>query len=226
VVDAAGNAYITGGTASTNFPRQGAFQNTFGGWRDAFVTKLSASSATLIYSTYLGGLDRDFGNRIAVNAAGNAYVTGYTASTAFPLQSPFQASCGGGLWDAFVTKFSVNVAKLVYSTYLGGSGEDVSTGIAVSGADNVYVAGQTSSTNFPLQNPFQASYGGGLWDAFVTGFSANGATLSYSTYLGGASDDASVGIAINTAGNIYVAGSTSSTNFPLQSPFQVPSAAG
>jgi hypothetical protein len=124
------------------------------------------------------------------------------------------------LSDAFVTKFGVNGTTLVYSTYLGGSGEDWSHGIPVDGAGSAYVTGATSSTNFPLQSPFQASYGGGWYDAFATKFSASGTALVYSTYLGGSDEDAGYDIAVDSTGNAYVAGYSASTNFPLQSPFQ------
>jgi hypothetical protein len=124
----------------------------------------------LVYSTYLGGISDDYGNGIAVDAGGDAYVTGVTYSANFPTQSPFQVSNGGSS-DAFVTRLSSAGSGLIYSTCLGGSNGEDSHGIAVDAGGNTYVTGSTGSANFPTQNPFQASYGDGTSDAFVTKFS-------------------------------------------------------
>jgi hypothetical protein len=164
-VDGAGNAYVAGNTTSIDFPLANPFQGTFGGVTDAFVTKFNASGS-LAYSTYLGGSGLDSGAGIAVDGAGNAYVTGPTYSTDFPLANPFQGTLGGGGSDAFVTKFNASGSALVYSTYLGGSGLDSGRVIAVDGAGNAYVAGSANSTNFPLANPFQGTLRG-VTDAFV-----------------------------------------------------------
>src|SRR5438477_225730 len=173
---------------------------------------------TLSYSTYLGGSGSDVGNAIAVDSARNAYVTGATGSTDFPIASPFQAAIGGSS-DAFVTKLNATGSALVYSTYLGGSSNDVGAGIAVDSAGNAYVTGYTASTNFPTASPFQAAIGGAS-DAFVTKLNATGLVLLYSTYLGGSSDDVAAGIAVDSAGNAYVAGAAGSTNFLTASSFQ------
>jgi hypothetical protein len=166
-VDSTGNACVTGQTGSTNFPILNAFQASFGGTQDVFVTKLTASGG-LSYSTYLGGNDLNFGYGIAVDSAGNAYVTGYTYSANFPILNAFQASFGGGI-DAFVTKLTAG-GGLSYSTYLGGAGGDFGQGIAVDLTGNVYVTGQTNSTDFPTLNAFQSSHAidDGKVDAFVT----------------------------------------------------------
>ena len=222
VVDTFGNAYVTGYTNSANFPLQNPFQPTFGGGSDVFVTKFSATGSTLLYSTYLGGNSTDVSWGITVDASGNAYVTGYTYSTNFPRQNPFQPTFGGDV-DAFATKFSATGSTLLYSTYLGGSGDEYGSGIAVDTFGNAYVTGYTASTNFPMQtlhNPFQGTHGGGGHDVFVTKFSATGSTLLYSTYLGGNSTDVGEGISVDASGNAYIAGYTTSTNFPLQNPFQ------
>jgi hypothetical protein len=217
-VDAAGNAYVSGWTYSTNFPLQNPFQSTNAGSLDAFVTKFSSSGQALVYSTYLGGTGSEYGKSIAVDAAGSAYVAGQTASANFPLQRPFQGIYGGGL-DAFVTKFSASGKALVYSTYLGGSNLDDGTGIAVDAVSSAYVTGDTYSANFPLQSPFQ-SRNAGTYDAFVTKLDPSGAALGYSTYLGGTRSDGSQGIAVDSAGSAYVAGQTTSADFPLQDPIQ------
>ncbi len=229
-LDSAGNAYVTGVTKSTNFPTKNPFQGTFGGGGgtvDAFVTKLDPTGSALVYSTYLGGSDNDVASGIAVDSARNAYVTGQTFSTNFPTKNPFQAANAGNLdADAFVTKLDPTGNALVYSTYLGGSGREQATGIAVDSARNAYVTGWTTSTNFPTQNPFQAANAGGFDDAFVTKLDPTGSALVYSTYLGGSNSDFGFGIALDSARNAYVTGGTSSTNFPTKNPFQGTNAGG
>jgi hypothetical protein len=210
-VDSSGSSYVTGLTGSADFPTKNPSQ-TVG---SAFVTKFSADGTSLVYSTYLEGADA--GQAIAVDASGSAYITGRTASTNLPTQNPFQGALQGGA-NAFVTKFSPDGASLVYSTYLGG-GADSGSGIAVDSSGSAYVTGTTSSASFPLQSPFQSSLKGST-NAFVTKFSTAGGALIYSTYLGGSGGDASAGIAVDSSGDPYVAGSTSSSDFPLQNPFQ------
>jgi len=221
-VDAGGNAYVTGFTSSTNFPTTAnPLQPTSGGGDDAFVTKLNAAGSALVYSTYLGGNGGDSGNGIAVDAAGNAYVTGVTSSTNFPTLNPVQSACAPcprGT-DAFVTKFNAAGNALVYSTYLGGAGSDVGIGIAVDAFRNTYVTGYTSF-NFPMANPLQPAFGGGLDDAFVTKLNAAGSAVMFSTYLGGGNEDQGYGIAVDAVGNAYVTGRTESINFPRANPLQ------
>ena len=219
-VDGAGCAYVTGYTGSTNFPTQNPLQpqNNGGDWGDAFVAKLNASGSALVYSTYLGGSGSDVGMGIAVDGAGCAYVTGLTSSTDFPTQNPLQPQNKGG-WDVFVAKLNAPGSALVYSTYLGGSGTDDGMGIAVDGAGCAYVTGDTSSTDFPTQNPLQPQKKGN-YDAFVAKLNASGSALVYSTYLGGSGRDVGSGIAVDGAGCAYVTGHTSSTDFPTQNPLQ------
>jgi hypothetical protein len=230
-VDSVGNVYLTGFTFSTNFPTANALQGTSGGNADAFVTKLNATGSVLVYSTYLGGSFTDYGYGIAVDSSGNAYITGETNSANFPIAHAFQGTLGGGVpgshTDAFVTKLNPAGSALVYSTYLGGSGnnfysgDDVGVGIAVDSAGNAYVTGWTQSQNFPTANAFQGTIGGpGYDDAFVTKFNAAGSALVYSTYLGGSNTDEGVGVAIDSAGNAYITGLTRSTNFPTANAFQ------
>ena len=313
-IDASGNAYVTGMTTSTNFPTTpGAFQVAYaGGGQDAFVTKLNASGG-LVYSTYLGGGRSggrlccgasDGGNAIAVDAAGNAYVVGGTDSDDFPTTvGAFQPTAGGGGVDGFVTKLNVDGSGLVYSSFFGGGGREGITGVAVDrgctalcnaylsifadsavvakvnghgsslvyslnlggstaraiatdllgnayvtgtlggafvakidstgsilyltsipGGDGVgvavddlgtvYVAGSTPSTAFfTTPDAFQSSFGGGLSDGFIAKLNTTG-NVVYSTYLGGSGDDGAASVALDSAGNIYVLGLTSSTNFP------------
>jgi hypothetical protein len=218
-VDSSGNAYVMGRTNSTNFPTASPLQATYGGAGDAFVAKLNAAGSALVYSTYLGGSGSDGGLGIAVDSSGNAYVTGCTFSTNFPTVSPLQAASGGG-GDAFAAKLNAAGSALLYSTYLGGSGEDSGLGIAVDSPGNAYVTGNTTSTNFPTASPLQPAFVGGSTDAFVAKLNAADSGLVYSTYLGGSGADCGTGIAVDSSSNAYVTGSTSSTNFPTASPLQ------
>jgi hypothetical protein len=224
-VDTTG-VYVVGSTGSNNFPLQGAFQSAFSGTSNGFVTKLNPSGSSLAYSTYLGG-SNDFAAAVAVNS-GNAYVTGATSNKAFPTTSPvFQPTCGsdgncnGGLQDAFVTVFNSSGAQLVYSTFLGGEGNDQGLGIAVDSSGDAYVTGLTqSSLHFPLKSALQGTFGGGLQDAFVAELNPNGTALVYSTFLGGSQNDAGNSIAVDGSKNAYVTGQTTSTNFPMASATQ------
>lgn len=213
VVDGSGNAIVTGWTQSTNFPRSNAFQNTYGSNSDGFVSKLNANGNGLIFSTYLGGDSADFAFHVATDAAGAAYLVGYTESNNFPVANAFRSTRAGDR-DAFVTKLSA-AGALVYSTYLGGSGRDEGYGIGVGSGGEAYVTGHTASNNFPVANAFRATYGGGTYDAFVTKFSPTGSSVVFSTFLGGSSDDFGTAIAVDGAGQAYVAGYTWSTNFPV-----------
>ena len=218
-VDSSGCAYVTGHTESTNFPTANAYDDSYNlGWYDGFVTKFSAAGNSLVYSTFLGGSGYDLGYGIALGHDGSAYVTGGTNSTDFPVQNPYDASPNGD-FDAFVTKFTPAGNSLVYSTFLGGSGYDGSNGVVVDGSGCAYVTGQTTSTDFPTQNAYDATYNLGGYDAFVTKFSTAGNALAYSTYLGGKGAEYGYGIAADASGRAIVAGSTESSDFPTQSPY-------
>lgn len=220
-VDRFGNAYVTGKTESTNFPTKNAYQSDKT-QSDVFVTKLNTNtsgSASLIYSTYLGGNSVDYANAIDVDLRGNVYVTGVTESTDFPTKYPFDSSLSST--DAFVAKLNPSasgLASLVYSSYLGGSGQDYGYGIAVDRYGNAYVTGETRSTNFPTQNGLSGF--GGYKDAFVTKVNAAGNTLLYSTYLGGNNYDIGTAIAVDSQGYAYVTGQTDSNDFPIKNAFQ------
>lgn len=229
----------SGGTIS-------AYNTSFGGGAsDAFIAKLNSTGSVLLYSTYVGGSGTDAGRGIAVDASGIAYLTGNTSSpstggTAFPTTaSAFDATCGtegtcnAGASDAFVTRINTTLggaAGLLYSTYLGGNGADVGHAIDVDASGNAYVTGETLSTNFTLTagalDPICGTDGncnGGKKDAFVTKINtaaSGGASVVFSTYLGGEQADIGYGIAIDGSGNVYVTGETSSLGFPISSPFQ------
>jgi Beta-propeller repeat/Cep192 domain 4 len=230
-VDSSGSAYLTGTTQSANFPTASTtpLQSKLAGASNAFVTKFNASGTALVYSTYLGGAGSDQGSAIAVDASGNAYVTGTTTSENFPTTSGAFHTKYGGNGDAFVAKLSADGSKLEYSTYLGGSDADFGRGIAIDPSGNAYVAGQTSSTGFPTQTPYQPSCnvpsGGTCSDAFISELNSTGSSLVYSTYLGGSGSDSAQAIAVDASGSAYVAGFTLSTDFPTASALQK-SAAG
>jgi hypothetical protein len=213
-VDASGNAYVTG-SASSDFPTTpGAFQTTFAGSGDAFVTKLNTAGSALVYSTYVGGSVTNVGLSVAVDASGNAYITGTTGSPDFPVTPDAFQTTLSGQENAFVTKLNAAGSALPYSTYLGGSGDDHGGGIGLDASGNAYVTGYTSSSDFPTTlGAFQTTFGGYI-DVFVSKLNATGSALLYSTYLGGAGADVGSGIAVDSAGNAYVTGETPSSNFP------------
>ncbi len=228
-VDSFGNAYITGRTNSDDFPMMNAFQADLLGDYDAFVVKLNADGNALLYSTYFGGGGNDAGLGIAVDAWGDAYVTGGASVLSmddFPTTTgAFQRVFGGGMNDAFVAKFDpsrAGPASLVYSTFLGGGDIERGNSIAVDSAGNAYLTGRTRSTDFPTRNPLQMAYGGGSYDAFVAKLNDTGTDLIYSTFLGGSELDQGYGIAVDSAGNVYVTGETASLDLPItpESAFQ------
>ncbi len=217
-IDSAGNAYVTGSTASTNFPLVNPIGRTLGGGRDAFALKINATGNLLDYSTYLGGTSTDYGYAIAVDSSGNAYIAGDTLSANFPISTGAAQTAFGGDQNVFVTKLS-SAGAISYSTFLGGSGADHAGAIALDSSDNVYIAGGTTSTNFPVAGAIQST-SGGAQDAFLTKLNAAGSHLLYSTYLGGngggsGSPEEATALAVDSGGNAYIAGTTNSTNFPV-----------
>jgi len=271
-VNANGEAYITGRTYSSNFPIVNGYQLTNLAGDAAFLTKLNAAGNAFLYSSYLGGSSSNIGYGIAVDGAGRAYVVGGTASANFPATFGAYQTALGGLYDAFVSKFDPSLAgasSLVYSTYIGwtsweyayavavdgdgsayivgetgsytpsrevlvakvnatgsgldyggyfgGSGDDYGYGIALDAGKNVYLTGQTASSDFPVTVGAFQTMSGGLLDAFVVKLDSTGSLLTYSTYLGGGSDDTGRAIAVDASGNAYVTGGTS-TNFPVKNP--------
>ena len=226
-VDSAGNAYLTGFTASANFPTANALQSTFGGFQDAFVTKVNAAGTALVYSTFIGGSGQEQARGIAVDSAGNAYIHGFTSSsTDFPTVNAFQSTFGGNGQDCFVAKLNAAGSALVYSSYLGGDGgSDFGEAIAVDSAGNAYLTGGTNSTNFPTASPIQAALAGAS-DVYLTKVNAAGSALVYSTYLGGSDFEHSESVAVDSAGNAYLTGDTASANFPTANAFQAANAGG
>lgn len=243
-IDGAGNAYVAGTTQSADFPTTaGAFQTLGGGplgtfANDGFVAKLDPTGSALVYSTYLGGSDTEGINGIAVDAAGHAYVTGSTLSANFPTTAgAFQTGPASGLppppvfqpsrYDAFVTKLNPTGSALDYSTYFGGTREEVSVHIAVDALGNAYVTGTTRSENLPTTpGAFQRSGGGLTESAYVAKFTPTGAALGYATYLDGSHHEFGAGIAVDAVGSAFVTGGTQSVDFPTTPGAVQPTIAG
>ncbi|MGB7554274.1 MAG: SBBP repeat-containing protein [Candidatus Korobacteraceae bacterium] len=239
-VDRAGNAYLTGGGNSSDFPRVNQIPGACvgscgtGSNNDAFVTKINAAGNALVYSSLIGGSgdeDDDGFAGIAVDSAGNAYLTGNTFSTDFPrvnqIPGACNGSCGSGSIDVFVTKVNAAGNALVYSSLIGGSGTDIGFGIAVDSAGSAYLTGLIGSSDFPrvhqIPGACNGSCGAGInYDIYVTKINAAGSALVYSSYLGGSEDDYGRGIAVDSAGNAYLAGRASSVDFPTVN--QIPGA--
>ena len=217
-VDSEGAAYVAGYTGSADFPTKNPIQGSKAGNYDVFVTKINASGTALVYSTYLGGSDVNGSYGVAVDSEGAAYVAGPTNSLDFPTKHPIQGINAGG-YDSFITKINVSGTAIVYSTYLGGSGDDWCNGIAVDSGGVAYVTGWTESSDFPAKNPIQGSKAGST-DAFITKINSSGTALVYSTYLGGSDEDGGVGIALDSKRAVYVAGGTASADFPTKNPVQ------
>jgi MYXO-CTERM domain-containing protein len=217
-VDPNGAVYVTGTTASTDFPTTtGAFQTSLNGV-DAFVTKLDASGSSLVYSTLLGGSGGEQANAIALEANGDVDLVGFTTSADFPTTKGAYQALAAGNADGFVTKLDASGSSLVYSTYLGGSGSDDAVGLAIDQSGAVYVAGDTSSSDFPTTvGAYRTAYAPNpplQQTLFVAKLDVASSSLEYSTYLGGADGDLCSGIAIDQNGNAYVTGVTQSSDFP------------
>jgi hypothetical protein len=226
ILDASNNAYVTGYTRSFDFPTTpGAYSRVKGGGtsniEDAFVLKLNPTGSALVFSTFLGGDQVDWGEGIALDAAGKVYVTGITYSTVFPTTANAFQKIYQGNGDVFVTKLNAAGSALVYSTLLGGALQEYGFGIAVDSANCAYVVGQTNSDNFPTTvGSFQSTYKHGNMDAFVTKLKADGSGLIYSTYLGGSGWDFGHGIVLDGQKYAYVTGGTASMDFPTRNPYQ------
>ena len=215
-LDASADMYITGWTMSTDFPvTSGAFDVTYNdGQKDALVVKLN-STGELAYATFLGGSGLDEGFSVTVDSFGNAYVTGNTNSTDFPVTpGAFDTSYNGG-WDSFVAKLNAAGCALVFATFLGGSGDDVGFGVALDDAGNAYVGGSTASVSFPITAGAIDTSLNGSYDVFLSVLTPAGDALVYSTYLGGDDSDGGASVALDAAGAVYLAGETESHDFPV-----------
>jgi uncharacterized protein (TIGR03437 family) len=218
-VDNQGNAYITGSTTSPNLPAESSsFQAGLAGQTNAFVAKINATGTALVYATYLGGSGSDEGNGIAVDSNGNVYICGETDSPNFPISraitgAPSSSYNGGS--DAFITALNTTGSSLIYSEYLGGSGDDVGTAIALGPNQEAYITGFTDSTDFPVLSAAQSAIGGGT-DAFLAEFLSDG-TLLFSTYYGGSGDDYGFAVTLSNGAPV-IAGATTSPTLPGTGP--------
>lgn len=214
-----GSIYVAGETRSNNFPVANAFQSTYGGGtQDAFLVRLNGAGSAVLFATYLGGSGEDHPLDLTTDSNSNAVLVGETRSSNFPTTNPYQATYGGGLTDGFWAKLRPN-GTAAFSSYFGGNNSDLVAAVALDADGRTYLAGATGSRNFPLEQPLQGSCPAFCSEAFVTVLEADGRTLAFSTYLGGISSDAAVGI--NLVGeDVVVVGKTSSNNFPTLRPWQ------
>lgn len=225
-IDDQGYIYLTGFTSSSDFPTKSPTQ-PYGGNTDIFVTKIDISTNQLIFSSYIGGDNYEIARNLRLDDQGNIYVVGNTQSSNFPLVNPFQSSLGG-FQDVVVVKLNNDGSQILYSTLLGGAtgakgslgGIENGFSIDVDASKNIYVTGWTASTDFPLLNPIQAQYGGGSNDMFVTKINSDGASLGYSTYLGGFNHEEGYDIAVNGKGFLHLAGFSASPDFPVMNALQ------
>jgi hypothetical protein len=217
-LDGQNRAVIVGQTKSTNFPTTaGALQTTYGGGAfDAFMARFFANG-TIGVSTYIGTAGEDHAEGVAVSGVGQTYITGRTASNAFPVTAgAFQTTYGGGAFDAYVMSMPLNGQSITFASYLGGTGEDRGNAIAIDSGGRAYVSGNAGNATYPVTaGALQTTFGGGTNDAFFTQFAPNGASLLYSTLHGGAAVDLGEGIAIDRLGNVYMTGNTLSSNLPV-----------
>ncbi|OGL47626.1 MAG: hypothetical protein A2161_11625 [Candidatus Schekmanbacteria bacterium RBG_13_48_7] len=216
-VDSSGNAYITGTANSNNFPTFHAYQLSRVRRSEAFVTKFNSAGSGLLYSTYLGGSMADMGIGIAVDNLNNCYITGSTKSVDFPVKTAYQPVAAGND-EGFISGFNAS-GDLIYSTYYGGTGNDQGMNLTTDSLGNLFITGFTDSSDFPVIDAYQATYGGGT-DAFIVKVSAGTFGLLYSTFLGGSGEEKGYGVAVDGTGDVYITGKTASSNFPVHSAFQ------
>jgi len=221
-VDSQNNVYVTGYTESIDFPLVNPIDSLQESG-EAFVLKLSSDGSSLVYSTLLGGSDTDYPRALALSSTNEVYITGSTSSPDFPTVSAYDDSFNGGVeffgGDCFVTKLESDGSSLLFSTYVGGGQIDQGRSIRVDSSGNAYVVGYTNSTDFPTQSAYDSTYNGGSYDVFAFKLAVDGASLSYSTFVGGMSSDMAYSLAIDSSNNIYVTGTTASSDFPVVNAF-------
>ncbi|MHA2366126.1 MAG: right-handed parallel beta-helix repeat-containing protein, partial [Candidatus Hodarchaeales archaeon] len=223
-IDQNNNSYVVGRTWASDFPVFNAYQGSIAGSSDVFITKFNTSGG-VVFSTYFGGSSYDSGNGITLDSSGYIYITGYNQGGSLPTLNAYNATHGGS-YESFIAKFNYTGNSLLYSTYIGGNGDELANEIKVDSSGNAYIAGWTSSTDFPTVNAYQSSYGGSI-DLFATKLNSAGNGLIYSTYLGGTDEERATGgfviemdFTIDTSGNSYITASTTSTDFPLNNSIQ------
>jgi Beta-propeller repeat len=223
--DASGAVYIAGATFSTNFPASaGSHHNAAAGTGDAFVCKLTPKGDAIVYCTEFGGGGNDVAWGVAVDAGGHAYAAGSTNASDFPTTAgslqPACDHCGSTTPDAFVVKLAADGASFVYSTFLGGTGDDSAMGIGVDASGRAHVGGATASADFPVTPAAAQQHYAGGGDAFVATIAADGASAVFASYLGGSGKETPQSVAIDAGGNTYIAGSTNSSNLPVMAALQ------
>ena len=216
-VDGSGNVYITGGTTSPDYPTTaGAYDQVYGGGAtdDVLVTKINSDGASLAWSTYIGGSNPDYGNSLTLDGSGNVYVAGYTQSSGYPTTTgAYDQSYNGG-YDILVTKLNSNGASLAWSTFIGGSNTEYGNSLALDGSGNVYVAGETFSTDYPTTaGAYDQSHNGGS-DIFVSKLTSDGVSLVGSTFIGGSANEYGNSLALGSSSMVYVTGYTGSPDYP------------
>jgi hypothetical protein len=221
-VDSVGNTYIGGEVYSDDFPLMNPWSDdVFGGEDEDGFISIFTPNGQMIYSTYISAPQRDQVFRLTVDNEGYVYAAGMTSSPSFPTRNAFQSYYAGGWDDCYILKLDPWNNRLIYSSFLGGMYTDECWGLAVDDEGNAYVAGHTTSQNFRLASPIQPTYGGGPYDAFVAKISPHGNQLIYSSFIGGSGDDRATDLAIDSGGNVYITGRTSSAqDFPLAQSIQ------
>ncbi len=215
-IDKDRNVYLAGGTMADDFPTVNPIQSAFGGVLDAFALEVSSSGDSLVYSTYLGGPELDYGVGIQVDNSGNAYVAG-SAGQGFPLRNAEQPVYGGGSVDAFAAKIAPG-GSLLYSTYIGGSGTDYANNVVIDSSGDLIAYGDTTSTDFPVPNAYQSKLHGEI-NGWFAKLGPDGALL-YASYIGGSGVDSVRGAKVDAHGDLYIDGDTSSSDFPTLNPLQ------
>jgi len=212
ILDASNNVYIAGYTMGNNgIATSGAFQTTFGGASDVFVAKFNSTGSSLIWGTYYGGTNNDYGNGIAIDASNNVYITGITYSNLSIATGGAYQTNNGGSQDAFLAKFNSTGSSLLWGTYYGGTNNDFGQGIVVDASNNVYITGYTSSgSSIATGGAYQTTFGGGGQDAFLAKFNSTGSSLLWATYYGKTNTDQGNGIVLDSGNNVYITGSSDS----------------
>jgi len=224
-VDADGDAYIAGESHSDNYPTTSlAYDRTHAGNTDVIVTKINSAGSSILYSTFIGDTLSEYANGIAIDTKGNAYIIGHTNdyNNNYPTTPGAYDRTHNGDDDVFVSKINSDGSDFIYSTYIGGSGDDHGFGIALDPIGNAYITGDTtnSTTNYPTTKGAFDRIHNGHDDVFVTKLHSSGSSLLYSTYLGGNSDDYGTGIAIDSSGHAYITGNTDDYTISIRQPSQ------
>lgn len=215
-----GSIYLAGETESPDFPLVNPVQSqVLNNRADAFVARLTKKGRGLIFSTFLGGSDQDFGYGVAVAPDGSAVVVG-ACGDKFPVKNAIRPKFGRGIYDGFIAKIPAKGGSLAFSTYWGGGGWDAVEGVALDGQGRIYIVGETGGRGFPIKRAFQKAFGGGLWDGFFGRLAPDGQTVDFSSYLGGSGRDLVNAVALGADGALFLAGTTLSSDFPVQAAYQ------